>query len=169
MLPNKENDSIMISEYPEYSKDLEYEEEEKEIEELLEYVTLFRNKLHEINCGKEFEITTQEKDELLFNLLKLNDKYVGISKYNDCVTVNLYNYNINIYFDNSNNLDAEIESLEKEKTELTTSIERREILLSNENYVNKAPSAVVEKDRIQLQKEKERLEFIISELENIKK
>jgi len=169
MLPNKENDSIMISEYPEYSKDYEYEEEEKEIEELLEYVTLFRNKLHEINCGKEFEITTQEKDELLFNLLKLNDKYVGISKYNDCVTVNLYNYNINIYFDNSNNLDAEIESLEKEKTELTTSIERREILLSNENYVNKAPSAVVEKDRIQLQKEKERLEFIISELENIKK
>ena len=62
---------------------------EKEILEMLEYVTLFRNKLHDINCGKEFEIITDIDNELLFNLLKLNDKKVENSKYNDSVRVNL--------------------------------------------------------------------------------
>jgi len=135
---------------------------------MLEYVTLFRNKIHDINCGKEFEIITKKHDELLFNLLKINDKCVETSKYSDTVTVNLYNYNINIYFDNSSNLENELESLIKEKEELEKTIERREKLLSNENYVNKAPAQVVEKDRVALTKEKERLEFITNEIEKLK-
>ena len=56
----------------------------------------------------------------------------------------------------------------KEKEELEKTIERREKLLSNENYVNKAPAQVVEKDRVALTKEKERLEFIASEIEKLK-
>ena len=68
----------------------------------------------------------------------------------------------------SNNLETEIDNLEKEKKELIANIERREKLLSNENYCLKAPTAVVEKDRQQLAKEKERLNFVISELENKK-
>ena len=48
-----------------------------------------------------------------------------------------------------------IESLEKEKERLENSIQRRQKLLSNENYVNKAPSAVVEKERADLSKEEE--------------
>ena len=35
---------------------------------------------------------------------------------------------------------------------------RREKLLQNENYVKKAPSHVVEMDRVKLQEEKEKLE-----------
>ncbi len=168
MLPNKDAESIMISTYPEFSNDFIFDKDEKEILEMLEYVTLFRNKLHEINCGKEFQIITNLKDELLFNLLKLNDKCVNSSTFNDSVTVNLYSYNINIYFDNSSNLEGEIETLTKEKEELIKSIERREKLLSNENYINKAPSTVVEKDREALKKEKERLDFIIKELKTVK-
>ena len=167
MLPNKDAESIMISSYPEYNKDFIYDKEEKEILEMLEYVTLFRNKLHEIGCGKEYEIITDLKNELLFNLLKLKDKSVDVSKYKDSVTVKLYNYNIDIYFDNSSNIENEIDSLMREKEELIKSIERREKLLSNENYVNKAPSIVVEKDRVALTKEKERLDFILKELKTL--
>ena len=164
MLPNKDSESIMISNYPKYNKEFEFESDEKEILEMLEYVTLFRNKLHDINCGKEFEIITDVNNELLFNLLKLNDKKVDNSKYNDSVRVSLYNYDISIYFDNSNNLEAEIESLSKEKETLLASISRREKLLSNENYVSKAPEMIVNKEKESLIKEKERLDFIEKEL-----
>ena len=52
----------------------------------------------------------------------------------------------------------------KEKEKLLSSIERRKKLLSNENYVNKAPANVVENDRIQLEKEQSKLEEILSKL-----
>ena len=169
MLPNKDNESIMISEYPKYSKKYEFKEEEKEIINMLEYVTLFRNKLHDINCGKEYEVITNIKDELLINLLKLNDKIVKNNTFNDSVRVNLYNYDASIYFDNSDNIEGEIEALNKEKESLEKSIERREKLLSNENYVSKAPQNIVDKDREALKLEKERLEFINTELNKLNK
>ncbi|MBQ3021163.1 MAG: valine--tRNA ligase [Bacilli bacterium] len=167
MMPNKDAESIMISSYPEFNNKFKFDKEEKEIINMLEYVTLFRNKLHDINCGKEFEIITNNENGLLFNLLKLKDKKVMNSKYNDSVKVNLYDYDISIYFDNSSNLENEINELNKEKDNLIKSIERREKLLSNENYVNKAPVFVVEKDRELLKQEKDRLEFINRELNNL--
>ena len=45
----------------------------------------------------------------------------------------------------------------KEKEKLIVSIERRKKLLSNENYVNKAPAHVVENDRISLEKEETKI------------
>ena len=47
---------------------------------------------------------------------------------------------------------------------LINSINRRETLLSNENYVSKAPASVVEKDREILLKEKFDLEQITNKL-----
>ena len=44
---------------------------------------------------------------------------------------------------------------------LTTSIERREKLLANENYVNKAPSNIVEMDRKKLEEEKQTLQELL--------
>ena len=44
------------------------------------------------------------------------------------------------------------------------SIERRKKLLSNENYVNKAPANVVENDRISLEKEEARLKDILDKI-----
>ena len=41
---------------------------------------------------------------------------------------------------------------------LKTSIERREKLLANENYVNKAPEKIVALDRQKLEEEKKKLE-----------
>ena len=44
---------------------------------------------------------------------------------------------------------------------LTASISRREKLLSNENYVNKAPQNIVELDRQKLEEEKKKLEELM--------
>ena len=57
----------------------------------------------------------------------------------------------------------------KEKEKLIAQIERRKKLLSNENYVNKAPANVVENDRVQLEKEQLKLEEILAKLkQNLK-
>ena len=44
---------------------------------------------------------------------------------------------------------------------LTESINRREKLLANENYVNKAPAKIVELDRQKLIEEKKKLEELL--------
>ena len=50
----------------------------------------------------------------------------------------------------------------KEKEALEASIKRRNNLLANQNYVSKAPLAIVNKEREDLKKEKERLDIILS-------
>ena len=47
--------------------------------------------------------------------------------------------------------------LNKQISELESSIERRKKLLSNENYVAKAPKELVEKERLTLKAEEEKL------------
>lgn len=54
--------------------------------------------------------------------------------------------------------------LRKEKEKLIFSIERREKLLSNENYVNKAPRNVVNSEREMLLKEQEQLKLVLKKL-----
>ena len=49
------------------------------------------------------------------------------------------------------------EDLAKEISMLENSIARREKLLANEGYVNKAPKEIVESERIKLAEEKEKL------------
>ena len=65
----------------------------------------------------------------------------------------------------SGNKEKELETLNKEKERLENSIVRREKLLSNENYVAKAPQNLVEQERKTLEQEKENLEAILSKLE----
>lgn len=57
-------------------------------------------------------------------------------------------------------VETEVEKKAKEAQIkiLKASIERREKLLSNENYVNKAPTKIVEMDRQKLVEEKKKLE-----------
>ena len=72
-------------------------------------------------------------------------------------TVKLNDLSIDILYNDEIDHELEKENLFKEKDKLISSIERRKKLLSNENYVNKAPANVVENDRIQLEKEQLKL------------
>ena len=167
MLPIKDSESIMIDKYPVYNKKHIYKDEEVILDEMLEFVTLFRNKRTELNAGSDYsvDIKIDNKDvrELVINLLKLQDKENSNIDGN-VEKVKIGNIEINIIYDNSKNAEAEKELLLKEKSNLEASIARREKLLGNENYVNKAPSNVVEAERLALSKEKERLEIINSKI-----
>ena len=57
-------------------------------------------------------------------------------------------------------IEEDTSKKEEEIKKLEASIERREKLLSNENYVSKAPANIVEADRKKLAEEKEKLELL---------
>ena len=167
MLPIKDAESIMISTYPEYEKQYVFKNEEKEIDNILEFVTLFRTKKLELNIGSNYQVINNIKDnnnvDLILNMLKIKDKLIETTTENT-VKVEYNNLSLEIVYDNTKNLEQEKEKIIKEKERLENSITRREKLLSNVNYVNKAPQNIVEEERNNLQKEKEQLELVLSKL-----
>ena len=166
MLPIKECESIMISNYPKYEKEYVFVKEEKEIDNILEFVTLFRTKKLELNINSDYQVINNIDNKnvnLIINLLKLNDKIIDKTD-KETVKVEYNNLSLEIVYDNSKNLEQEKENLEKEKIRLENSILRREKLLSNVNYINKAPQNIVEEEKNNLEKEKEQLEIIKNKL-----
>ena len=164
-LPVKEQESIMISSYPEYNK--KYLFDTKEIDTAIEFITLFRNKIKELNI-KNYQvinhIDNQEVSTLILNMLKLNDKLAISNEYSLKETIKLANLEIEVLYNDEIDYQKELENLLKEKEKLEKSIERRKNLLANENYVNKAPANVVENDRLQLAKEESRLKEILAKV-----
>ena len=157
-LPIKNKELLIFESYPTINKKLIFKDETKKIDELLEFVTLFRNKKLENKISNDFEVIDYNNNELLNKMLKLTDKIVNESKFNDKLTIELYNYKFDIFFDNSKNNEEEELKKKEEIEKLEASISRRKKLLSNENYVNKAPAKIVELDRQKLEEEKKKLE-----------
>ena len=152
----------MISNYPIYN---ENEVFETDIDNVLEFITMFRNKKAELGNIGEYGVIVNIDDStsrnVIINMLKLSDKIVDEGT---GTLVKLNNMEITIVFDNSKNLEEEREKLIKDKENLESSIARREKLLSNENYVMRAPREIVDKERESLEKEKNMLNDILSKL-----
>lgn len=166
-LPFKDNNSIMISSYPKYESKYIFDEDTKEVDKLLEFITLFRNKKLENNIGKDFEVEADSLDDLAVKMLKLNDKIVSVSNKNTKILVSINDITVYICYDNNIDKEEVLKELTKKKETLEASIKRRNNLLSNENYVKKAPSNIVEKERLDLQKETDMLNNVLKEIENL--
>jgi valyl-tRNA synthetase len=158
MLPIKDANNIMISTYPEYDKKEVFVAEEKDVDECIEFITLFRNKKADLNT-KNYDIVPKTNNELINNLLRINDKITNKSNYKGSIIISSTNYKYVIYYDNEMTLE-EKENLIKEIDRLKSSIARRESLLSNQNYVNKAPKNIVDKEKEDLEKEKKQLKVL---------
>ena len=168
MLPIKDAESIMVSEYPKYDKKLVFADDKKEMDLVIEYIALFRNRKAENNIGSEFEVITDIDNELILRMLKLTDKVVKTSELSGTVEVVLDKYKVTICYDDSASKGDEKALLEKEKESLENSIARREKLLANENYVAKAPEKIVNQERESLAAEKEKLKVVSERLEQLK-
>lgn len=160
MLPIKDAENIMISSYPIYDKKYVFKDETINIDNMLEFITIFRNKKAELKL-KDFEIITNNENTLLRKMLKVEDKIVSNSIFKGSQEVSYKNYSYTIYYDNSMS-SKERESLVKEREALLLSIERRKKLLSNENYLAKAPKQIVEKEKDDLAIEEDKLNKIDS-------
>ena len=166
-LPIKEAESIMISSYPEVNKKDIYKEETEELESILEDIVAIRNLKASNKITKEalvnFECKKEEFIKIFASQLKITDKNLTSDDPDNMVSCNYKSSNINItYFFEQDQVDTK--ALEEEANKLKSSIERREKLLSNENYVNKAPANIVEMDRKKLAEEKEKLSYLLEKL-----
>ena len=148
---------IALSDYPKYQKEYIYNEEEKEIDDLIEFVKIFRNKKAELKIGKEYKILLNNNTdyELIKKMLKWNDliieKEINYPKF----LIEYKNYSVTLFNEQETTLD--IENIKKEIEFLEKSILKRENLLANENFINKAPASLVEQEKEKLALEKEKL------------
>ena len=158
MLPVKDAESIMISEYPKYFKKYIFELEEKVIDDAVEFIKNFRNIKAENKITKDLKVMfdTTDDNDLIVKMLKIKDnvikKPLGIKAYK----VFSERVKARIFFEKVET-EAEKQNKAAQIKLLETSIARREKLLSNENYVNKAPANIVENDRKKLEEEKKKL------------
>ena len=163
-LPNTE-ESIMLSTYPEYNQK-EMFSECKDMEEIIELIKKIRKAKLENNIKENY---IEFKNKILINNKSIIDKLLKnkiIENYDslDTIYFNFMGEQVTLYYDNSANKTAEIENLYKEKDRLEMSINRREKLLANQNYINKAPKNIVENERETLKKEKQELDIILDKL-----
>ena len=163
-----EEESIMISRWPEYSEDKNYPKEEKDIEIIKEAVRGIRNIRTEMNVAPSKKATvyvvsedegirrTFEEGKLFFATLSYASEVLvqkdktGIA--DDAVSVMIAGAALYIPFAELVDIQAEIERLEKEEKRLAGEIARCEGMLKNEKFISKAPEAKVAEEKEKLVK-----------------
>ena len=162
MLPVKDAESIMISEYPEYDKKQIFESEENAVEDAIDFIKSFRNIKAENGITKEAKVMfdTEDDNSLIVKMLKLDDNLIDKPLGMKAYKVFSKKIKATIFFERVET-EAEKASRKAQIKLLEASIARREKLLANENYVNKAPKNIVEMDRQKLEEEKQKLELLL--------
>ena len=164
MLPIKEKESIMISSYPVYRKEHIFKKEKEYMFSIMKDIVEIRNLKASNNITKDSYVivkTDKSIEDIFMSQLKIKSDQITDTVLKDYLSSSYNSSNIDItyYYKgeeiNDNKINEEIEKLK-------ASIERREKLLSNENYVNKAPKEIVDKDRVALEEEKEKLKKLLN-------
>ena len=164
MLPIKDSETIMLSPYPVFKEELTFPES-TELDNIIEFIVKVRNIKQERQIPKEAKVCFNGNNaDIILKLLKVNNDNIISSSNEEGISIKTNNYEIKYIFDTSTSKELELDNLIKEKDKLISSIERRKKLLSNENYVAKAPKSVVELDRTNLAKEESRLAEILEKL-----
>ena len=149
-LPFKESKSIMESSYPVYNKKEVYDI--LETTEILNDITSLRNFKAENNIINSDAVKIEYLfDEKLYDgLIKFKNKVDNIEdsiKYESKYAI--------LYFEVKNKVSEE--DIQKEIEELEKSINKRKSLLSNENFVKRAPENIVANEKQKLIEEEEKL------------
>ena len=183
LLPEEE--SIMISDWPVYKDEWNFPEAELAVESFKEVVKGIRNTRNSMNVpqnrkthlyivGKDEKICQMyEKSSRSFiNLayasqIHVQDNKDGIGE--DAVSVVVSNAVVYLPLEDLIDREKEIERLTKEQDRLTKEIARCDGMLSNPNFVNKAPADKVDAEKAKLAKYKEMKEKVITQLEQLKK
>ena len=161
MLPIKNHESIMISDYPVVNKEFNFEKEEQLIEDTIGFIKTFRNIKQENNITKDLKVKLNNNEDysLIKNMLKLNENIIedkmDITEYK----VNYGRFSASIYYEKEIT-EEDILQKEKQIETLKQNILKRENLLSNENFVNKAPEKLVNEERTKLDSDKKMLELL---------
>ncbi len=165
---DREAGSIMISSWPVYKSEWEYEEDEAQIELIKEAVRGIRNVRSEMNVAPSKKanviiVTTDDKVKEAFEKGKLFfESLAGASSSviqsdksgidDDAASVMIANAVIFIPFAELVDISAEIDRLEKERSRLEGEIKRCKGMLGNEKFMSKAPKEKIDEEKEKLEK-----------------
>ncbi len=175
------DESIMISKWPEYKEEFNFELEEQEIENLKSIIGEIRNIRNNMN------VHPSKKSKLIFVTEKYNDlieqsegfiKRLGfgseivIQSNRSNIPENSFSIiqkDLELYipFEDLVDIKAERERLLKEKEKLQAEVLRAEKMLSNPGFVNKAPESKIQEEKDKLDKYKEMLKNTLERLEGM--
>ena len=171
-----EEESVMISTWPVYSKDRSFPKEEKEIEIMKEAVRGIRNVRTGMNVppskkaavyvvsDKEDMRSIFEEGKLFFaTLASASEVFVQSDKTGigeDAVSVVIANANIFIPLAELVDLDAEKERLLKEQKRLEGELARVNGMLNNEKFISKAPQSKIDEEKAKLEKYTQMMEQV---------
>ena len=180
-----EEESIMISKWPEFMASWDFPKEEKDIEILKEAIRGIRNVRTGMNVApskkasvyvvseKEDVIRAFEEGKLFFAPLAYASEVMiqkdksGIAE--DAVSVVIPNATIYMPFAELVDIRQEIERLEKEEKRLSGELARVNGMLNNERFMSKAPEAKVAEEREKLVKYSQMMEQVKERLAQLRK
>lgn len=171
-LPNHD-ESIMISNYPKYKDQYKFVKESNNTNNIIEMISKIRMIKNENLINKDFIIVNRLNDDykhLIDNNVNLFEKMLKCKLNSDINNdmqsiIITFSFGELVIFWESVEEVIDYEQLEDEQKKLIKSIERREKLLSNEGYINKAPISIVDEERKKKEEEKARLIVINDKLQ----
>ena len=175
------DESIMISKWPEYTESLSFEKEEEQIEKLKTIIVGIRNlrtnlNVHPSKKSKLIFVTKtandmlKESSAMIQKLGFANEIDIQENKENipqNAMSVLADGIEVYIPFEELVDLEAEKQRLQGEREKLLSEVARGEKMLSNSGFVNKAPEAKINEEKAKLAKYKEMLEKVEERLKSL--
>lgn len=180
-----DEESIMISKWPEYKEEWNFAKEEKAVETIKEAVRGIRNSRTGMNVppsrkAKVFVVSDDEqvrdifeKGKVFFTTLAYASEVViqsdksGIDE--DAVAVLIPNATVYMPFSDLVDIDKEIERLKNEEKKLEGELKRVNGMLSNEKFISKAPEAKINEEKEKLSKYTIMMEQVKERLKTLQK
>lgn len=180
-----DEESIMISKWPEYKEEWNFAKEEKTVETIKEAVRGIRNSRTGMNVppsrkAKVFVVSDDEqvrdifeKGKVFFTTLAYASEVViqsdksGIDE--DAVAVLIPNATVYMPFSDLVDIDKEIERLKNEEKKLEGELKRVNGMLSNEKFISKAPEAKINEEKEKLSKYTIMMEQVKERLKTLQK
>ena len=180
-----EEESIMVSKWPEFTEEWNFEADENEVEMIKEAVRSIRNVRAEMNVppSKKAKVFVVSEQEAVRNVFENGKVFFATLGYASEVTVQQDKAGIDddavsavipkavIYmpFAELVDIEKEIERLKKEEARLTKELARVNGMLSNEKFVSKAPASKIEEEKGKLKKYSEMMEQVKERLAHLEK
>ena len=180
-----EEESIMISKWPEYTDEWNYETDEAAVDTIKAAVRAIRNLRTGMNVppsrkAKVYVVSAKEDVRYIFESSKsffatlgyasevhVQEDKTGIDE--NAVSTLIHDAAVYIPLEELVDIDKEIERLEKEAAKLAGEIKRASGMLANPKFVGKAPAAKVEEEKAKLAKYTEMSEQVAERLAQLKK
>ena len=181
---NPEEESIMIASWPEWEKEWDFKQDEKDVEMIKEAVRSIRGVRTEMNVPPSKKATvyvvaedasvreTFEKGKIFFATLASASEVLVQSDKNgiadDAVSAVIPQAVIYIPFAELVDIEKEIQRLEKEEGRLEKELARVNGMLSNERFISKAPQAKIDEEKGKLEKYTQMMEQVKERLAQLR-